>query len=1331
MLDDDNNDLLAAASEIQRNRLYFVTFKKNIKPQSTPNTHYFSIDEEYIYENFYNDFGPLNICMLYRYCQKLNSKLTAKCHANRKIIHYTTLNAAKRLNAAYLIGSYSIIYLNKLPMDAYRPLVAGDIPAYTRFCDASFGPSGYKISLIDCLNAVYKSLKAGFFSFDDFDAEEYEYFERVENGDFNWIVPQKFIAFCGPHQKSKTLPNGYPCHSPERYFEYFHENNVTTVIRLNAKVYHASSFENAGFDHKDLFFIDGSTPSDLILKKFLSICENTKGAIAVHCKAGLGRTGSLIGAYIMKHYNFTALEAIAWLRLCRPGSVIGHQQQWMEDKQAWLWAEGDRMRKRSGLQCPIHKYGIYSIALKQVLSTGGVPQLTQTKENCVKGISQKVDTMHLHDSEEISTNGNVKTGVTTRARSPITANTVTNNTTTTTPTLTTHNRRSKDKAKADSRNANVSSVSDEDTTITEENGDDEDTTDNSNATYIASTRRRKSPTIHVGTTLASAAAVNSLVDSIKPPTPPVRRTPPIAVSEAVTRVSPVGGTEPLYAEKKLKKPCIGLEAAQRPTIASTVKMTQAAIDKQNSQTQGDKLNQIKALRRQHQQQTHQPTTVQQLSQQAAPTILQQQQLTTQHNSRGNNTNANAYSVDLERHMRARSQPFRNNIANIMPSAHGTGGTGEMALPHALRQADCQSMAAATAAAASAAATAAAVAHEAMLAATAALNNKNLYNSTHTTTVTTGTGAPGTRGEGGTAVSTTTATSAAAATTLPGGGGSVTTRARSLAIYSKRMGFMHLRKAETQQLQQQQQQLSNNNSNTAIGNIAADNNTTATTSSGCALPHHHHHHHHHDVTTPTLSSLNKQTKTYNNTLISSTSNVATAGMNESKIPVVRANAAFIDGSGAPTTTSASSSGSGIGSCATIPPTRGGASRAPHHHMTLRGRSRIRYNRAGAAAVGAAVEPPCTTVTARYYRDASAIPTISSATTTAASTPLDAGGGGGDTGCSVGGGVAGGARSISATLDLNSNPLQGGDARGASAFAHNNKVTQSTSLPKSHIYYQRHHHHHSHGSNANKHNINYINNNNNSNNNNNNNNNNNHINVQINENLRSTPPLDTNRLSSNTNCGAGSGRGGGSYDAVNTSAAGANSTTTTAARASPTGIPTGITKRNKRSLSSTRLEKDKCDEYNTKLLRKTAGSNGNATMQSNSSNTCASGSNNANNNNNNNQLSSCTDGGSVAAGAELIAGGSNRTVSHVGGYRTRHHLTNAAAAPTTTNNTMLESSTASSASSTSTSGIPTPTAANTAHGLYLQRGSGARYAAAAVLAVERERETKLKLRKKISY
>ena len=36
------------------------------------------------------------------------------------------------------------------------------------------------------------------------------------------------------------------------------------------------------------------------------------GAIAVHCKAGLGRTGCLIGCYMMKHYKFTA-EEVGWI----------------------------------------------------------------------------------------------------------------------------------------------------------------------------------------------------------------------------------------------------------------------------------------------------------------------------------------------------------------------------------------------------------------------------------------------------------------------------------------------------------------------------------------------------------------------------------------------------------------------------------------------------------------------------------------------------------------------------------------------------------------------------------------------------------------------------------------------------------------------------------------------------------------------------------------------------------------------------------------------------------------------------------------------------------
>lgn len=77
---------------------------------------------------------------------------------------------------------------------------------------------------------------------------------------------------------------GYPLHAPEAYFPYFKKHNVTSIIRLNKKIYEAKRFTDAGFQHYDLFFVDGSTPSDSIVQRFLNICENADGAIAVHCK---------------------------------------------------------------------------------------------------------------------------------------------------------------------------------------------------------------------------------------------------------------------------------------------------------------------------------------------------------------------------------------------------------------------------------------------------------------------------------------------------------------------------------------------------------------------------------------------------------------------------------------------------------------------------------------------------------------------------------------------------------------------------------------------------------------------------------------------------------------------------------------------------------------------------------------------------------------------------------------------------------------------------------------------------------------------------------------
>ena len=147
------------------------------------------------------------------------------------------------------------------------------------------------------------------------------------------VVRGKFFAFKGPAARRRALGFGRYTLIPSDYFDVFRVKNIRHVVRLNNKEYHSSALVQAGFSHHDLFFTDCSTPSDAIVDKFLRLSEEAEGALAVHCLAGLGRTGTLIAMYMMKHLGFSANEAMAWLRIVRPGSVIGPQQQYLRDQE--------------------------------------------------------------------------------------------------------------------------------------------------------------------------------------------------------------------------------------------------------------------------------------------------------------------------------------------------------------------------------------------------------------------------------------------------------------------------------------------------------------------------------------------------------------------------------------------------------------------------------------------------------------------------------------------------------------------------------------------------------------------------------------------------------------------------------------------------------------------------------------------------------------------------------------------------------------------------------------------------------------------------------------
>ena len=284
-----------------------------------------------------DDFGPVNLGAVHRFCAAFSRLLAIQ--DDRLLVYCFQTSLEAQANACFLLGSLLVLNYGWTAEAAAEPFTGPSSPVKLRpFRDATFFACTYPLLLLDCLKGLSKSVQHGWFDMQTFDAILYEHYDNPYTGDLHQICP-KFVAFKGPlAEDSPQRGGGEVAFPPEHYAPLLLDLGVTCVVRLNeADTYDAEAFTRAGIAHHDLFFPDCTTPPDDVVERFLDICDNTSGAVAVHCRAGLGRTGTLIGVWMMKHAGFGADEAIGWLRIVRPGSVIGRQQAYLKACEGRRW----------------------------------------------------------------------------------------------------------------------------------------------------------------------------------------------------------------------------------------------------------------------------------------------------------------------------------------------------------------------------------------------------------------------------------------------------------------------------------------------------------------------------------------------------------------------------------------------------------------------------------------------------------------------------------------------------------------------------------------------------------------------------------------------------------------------------------------------------------------------------------------------------------------------------------------------------------------------------------------------------------------------------------
>ncbi|HET6406652.1 MAG TPA: protein-tyrosine phosphatase family protein [Chthoniobacteraceae bacterium] len=162
--------------------------------------------------------------------------------------------------------------------------------------------------------------------------------------DLWWVEPGKLAGMPMPLLATARRENPTsPLHAYDDDLLLLHEVGIRAVVGMLNVPLHSVIFSSAGFEHHLMPIPDGGVPTPEQFREYLRFVRAQLEAgnpTAVHCAAGLGRTGTVLAGFLIAE-GVPLNAAITRIRAARPGAIETREQiQFLRDLDSTMRQRG-------------------------------------------------------------------------------------------------------------------------------------------------------------------------------------------------------------------------------------------------------------------------------------------------------------------------------------------------------------------------------------------------------------------------------------------------------------------------------------------------------------------------------------------------------------------------------------------------------------------------------------------------------------------------------------------------------------------------------------------------------------------------------------------------------------------------------------------------------------------------------------------------------------------------------------------------------------------------------------------------------------------------------